>query len=179
MSVTINTMQRGRRHQATVDGRTVWLDSDTEEYSLKRFVEKYGFSGKWARSRGIKFRGKYYTADFELSVADKNGQYSLALVEVKQYRKNMTMGMAKRMYVIAHHFSTKHCYLYTYKSDRWYIVGKNGSIMPCAPPSPSDKKITDHYRPKYLITRRLHGRRYYQSFSDLVISFLFGYNTKR
>ncbi len=167
------TIRRGKRHELTIDGQTVWLDSLNEAIALQRFIDKYGFSDKWVRpTYGVKHAGKYYSPDFELAVNDYS-HTSRALIEVKQYRRDFTKNMVERMCAVASHYNTKHLFLYTVKNDKWYKVYKhNGMLQECSPPSPGTINLHDLFMPKRYLVRNWYGRRYYQGFSDGAFSLL-------
>lgn len=169
----MSTVRRGRRHQVTLDGQTVWLDSMNEEIALRRLIENHGFSGKWERPiYGIKQAGKYYSPDFEIAV-DDYGRTSLALVEVKQYKKDFTTGMLKRFRVAARHYRTDYLFLYVVSSDSWHrIPQRGGSPQRCNPPLPGRLPISTLFRPKSLVVRNWYGRRYRQSYSDIASSLI-------
>jgi hypothetical protein len=163
--------RKGNRHQLTLDGQTIWLDSMNEEIALRRFIEQYDFSGKWLRPRhGIKHAGKYYSPDFELSINDYD-RTSRALVEVKQYRRDFTMNIARRMRAVAGHYNTNYLFLYAVRKDEWYKLNRQtGEMLPCTPPQPGVLALTDLITPKRYLARNWYGRRYYQSFSDSAFS---------
>lgn len=160
-------VRRGRKHEVTIDGQTVWLDSLNEEIALKRFVQQYGFSGQWARPAiGIKHAGKYYTPDFELAINDY-GNTSRALVEVKEYRKNFTKNMAARMCAVASHYHTNCLLLYAVKTDKWYrVIPRSGVVRETTAPQPGKLPLADLFQPKRFETKNYYGRSYHQSWTD-------------
>ena len=165
--------RRGNRHELAIDGQFIWLDSLNEEIALRRFIDQYGFNGKWERPKhGVKHAGKSYTADFELAVNDY-GRTSRAIVEVKQYRKDFTTGMAERMRVLADHYRTDCLFLYVTKSDAWFkLMPRNGMVRPCTPPQPGEQYLTELSLPRRFLTRNYFGRKYYQSFGDKFLASL-------
>ncbi len=165
--------RRGNRHEFTIDGQTVWLDSLNEEIALRRFVDQYGFAGKWIRPRhGIRHAGKLYSPDFELAV-DENGNTSRALVEVKQYRRDFTKDIARRMSAVAGHYNTNRLYLYTVIKDEWFMLDVRTSLLnPCGPPSAGSLDISRLMVPGRYVSYNWYGRKYYRSFSDVTLSVL-------
>lgn len=163
--------RRGRKHQFEIDGQSVWLDSLTEQQALINLIDKHGFSGKWLRPRfGIKHAGKFYSPDFELAV-DDYGNTARALLEVKQYRKDFTKTMAERMCAVARHYHSKQLYLYAAKSGKWYKILSPKAIRECRPPLPGKLPLSELLQPKRMVVKNYHGRRYYQSLSDKLLSF--------
>jgi hypothetical protein len=163
--------RRGRQHEATIDGQTIWLDSLTEETALRRFIEGYDFGNKWLRPKyGIKHKDKYYSPDFELAVDDL-GNTARALVEVKQYRKNFTNDICDRMCAVAAHYNTQCLFLYAAVKDEWYQIDHfNSRIEPCEAPAPGKLNISDLRYPKRYLSSNWYGRHYYQSFSDAILT---------
>jgi len=165
-------IRRGYRHQFTIDSQTVWLDSKNEALALTRFIEQYGFSGKWARpTLGITHRGANYTPDFEL-VVNSFAMPQLALIEVKQNYRDFGATTARRMWRISRHYPTDLLYLYAVNSDKWFKVLQNGVMRQTTPPQPGDKLITDFPRQSGYTRRNYYGRRYHRSFGDLLFSFV-------
>ena len=165
------TTFRGRRHQLTIDNQTVWLDSLNEATALERFITTYGFSGKWERpEHGIKHAGKFYSPDFELAI-NHYGNTARALVEVKEYRKNFTKAMVERMCGVASHYATDSLFLYAVKTDKWYrIVQRGGLVRECPAPLPGTLQLSDMKSPSRFVTKNYYGRKYYQSYTDTVLS---------
>ncbi len=168
-------IRRGNRHQFTFDGQTVWLDSLTEERALRKIVEVYGFGGKWLRPKqGIMHHGRQYTPDFELSVADGE-RTSRAIVEVKQYRRDLPERTVGALIATAKHFSTKDIFLYTEKGDNWFRVNaRSGHVAPCPPPLPGKLDIKTMWRPRSFGVRNMYGRRYRRSLTDMFLSLIEG-----
>ncbi len=165
--------RRGHRHQVTIDGQTVWLDSKTEFKALEQFITKYNFSGQWLRPQlGIKHVGKTYTPDFELAV-DDFGRTARAIIEVKQYRKDLTKGIAKRMCITARHYHTKYIYLFTTEGKNWYKIISPNVIRKCSAPLPGKIPIAQLSKPKSLKTKNYYGRTYHQNLSDRIFSLIF------
>jgi hypothetical protein len=163
-------MRRGKRHQFTIDGQTVWLDSLNEQMALTRFIEEYGFSNKWKRpTHGIKHAGKFYTPDFELAIND-HGQTSRALVEVKEYQRNFTKDMATRMRAVASHYHTDYLLLYAVKTYKWYRV--KSIICETTPPQPGILSLAQLFQPKGFITTNHYGRKYQRSWLDVFLALL-------
>jgi hypothetical protein len=168
--------RRGNRHQITIDNQTVWLDSNNEEQALRQFINRYGFSGKWSRPiHGIKHVGRYYSPDFELAINDY-GNTARAVVEVKEYRRDLTKGIIERMRVVANHYHTDCLFLYAVKKDEWYrIIKKSGIVRPCTPPLPGLLAFAELATPRRFVTRNYYGRRYHQSLSDSILTILRGW----
>lgn len=167
-------MHKGRRHEVTLDGQTVWLDSMNEEIALRRFIEQYGFGGKWERPQyGIKHANRYYSPDFELAINDYSNT-SRALVEVKQYRRDFTKDMAGRMCAVAHHYHTDCLLLYAVKTDKWYrVIPGSGIVRDCTPPQPGALDLSELAQPARFVTTNYYGRKYYQSWIDTFTSMFF------
>lgn len=166
-------VRRGRRHEVMIEGKTIWLDSLNEYVALQRIIGEYNFVNRWHRPDvGIKQAGLYYTPDFELAI-DDNGNTARALVEVKQYRKELSIRTSYRMRVAAWHYRSDFIYLYAVKSDKWYKVGRrDGAVRQCSAPLPGKNEISRLWKPKRIIVRNSHGRRYYQSYVDIVLSII-------
>ncbi|TAH31657.1 hypothetical protein EYC59_06490 [Candidatus Saccharibacteria bacterium] len=167
------TIRRGRRHEITIDGQKVWLDSLNEAIALQRLIEQYGFSGKWERPAiGIKHSNKFYTPDFELAVADNNfDRTSRAILEVKQYRRECVKDTRERMCAIAKHYQTERIYLYAVKKDEWFrISSDDNSIASCEPPLPGVLNVSQLWKPMRFATTNYYGRQYYQGFFNSVFT---------
>lgn len=164
-------MRRGKRHEFSIDGQTVWLDSLNEAIALDRFVNQYGFSGKWDRPQfGVMHGGKQYTPDFELAVQD--GSFtSRAIVEVKEYKRDCLKATRQRMCTIARHYNTKHVFLYAVKKDEWFgIDADTTELIPCLAPLPGNTPVAQLYKPMRFKTTNYYGRTYYQSYMDSFLS---------
>lgn len=166
-------VRRGNRHPLSVDGQTIWLDSMTEEIALCRFIDQYGFAGKWERPQfGIKHLGKFYTPDFELAIEDGT-RTSRALVEVKQYKRDCVKNICERMRAVAGHYFTKDVFLYTASKDEWYQLNiRTGELELCSPPRPGRLNMVELAKPWHFKVSNFYGRRYRRSFWDVFFSLL-------
>lgn len=165
--------RRGHRHQFTIDGQAVWLDSLNESIALTRIIDTYGFTGRWLRPRyGVKHAHCMYTPDFELSVRYGNNSVR-ALVEIKEYKRDLTKSTIRRISVTSRHYLTDRLYLYAVKTDRWYeICKRSGGLTLCPAPHPGALPVERLFVPLRFVTRSYHGRKYYRSFGDVAGSIL-------
>ncbi|HEY4160741.1 MAG TPA: hypothetical protein VGM08_01640 [Candidatus Saccharimonadales bacterium] len=164
-------MRRGNRHKTEIDSQVAWLDSLNEEVALGRFIEQYGFSGKWERPViGIKHAHQFYTPDFELAIADGK-RTSRAIVEVKEYKRDCTKATRERMCAVAGHYPTRDLFVYAVKKDEWWRINAKSGLLETSPaPVSGNLNVSELVTPLRFITHNYYGRRYYQSFSDSLFS---------
>ncbi len=146
-----------------IDGRVVFTDSNMEAKIIRRLI-KHGFEGRWHRygfgtAVGI-FR---YTPDVHLSIRhdDMNRR---ALVEFKPYSASQFAKRDRlRMLAASKFFRDALCFLYVERTQQWYLIEVNGSLLKTNEPTPGFVPISELPRPRFMVPIfNRYGRIYWE-----------------
>jgi len=148
----------------TIDGQSVWVDSQTEARFLQ-YLESKGFSGRWRRTeKGISVGRDNYTPDVELSV-QFNGRTHRAIVEVKPTISAFNPYISRRMRGISKHYFSELFLLFVDDAHMWYRIDKRtGELTAFDEPTPGDIPIKRLYKPLIKQGPRIYSHSYVQRF---------------
>lgn len=139
---------RGNRHEITIDGRTLTVDSNQEE-ALLTWLEEDGFHDKWRQPEYGMQIGKWrYKPDAEISVRVADGVSTRAIVESKPTLGHLGEKQKFNMRKVAKFYHTDMILLYVHDIKKWYRVDiKTGALSECGVPVPGHLPIGKLYKP--------------------------------
>lgn len=148
----------------------IHTDSDMEA-AIITWLVGHGFAGKWRRMRyGLAYGWYRYTPDVELSILH-DSMNRRALVEFKAFSASeFTMDRRRAMLAVSRFYSDALCYLYIHKTDRWYLIERNGDLLATSLPTSSGIPIDNLPKPKLMIpVWNRYGRGYVTRPSTLLL----------
>lgn len=149
----------------------VFVDSNMEEVFIKKLV-KYGFSGRWRRSKfGIGTGFARYTPDVELSVLDRDGMNRHALVEFKSQSASEFKPLRRMaMRAVSKFYKDSICLLYVERTKTWFQVEPHGKLHKIDPPTPGVVSVGELSRPRFAVpVMNQYGRLYFVRPGHLIL----------
>lgn len=153
------------RHEATVGGKTFWVDSNLEERVLRE-LEANGFSGRWERpSKGTHAGGKNYTPDVYLMI-EYGGMSHRAILEIKPVLdgpRGFSDYISQRMRKAARVYYVDILLLYVDATRTYYQIDfKTGALTDFGFPVPAKIPIDKAYKPLTVPAKSVWSHRYEQ-----------------
>lgn len=143
--------QKAKPGYHIIEDKMIWTDSEMES-KIIHYLVRHGFSGKWRRMRrGLAFGLYRYTPDAELCVLH-DSMNRRALVEFKAFSASeFEKDRRRAMLAVSRFYSDAICFLYVLKTNKWYLVERNGELLPTTMPTPGGISIDDLPKPKSMI----------------------------
>ena len=80
------------------------------------------------------------------------------------------MGRRRAMLAVSRFYGDTVCYLYVRKTNRWYLIERNGDLLPMSLPTPGGGLIDDLPKPRLMIpVWNRYGRGYMTRPSTLLL----------
>lgn len=147
----------------------IHTDSTMESTIIQQLV-KGGFAGRWRRHRrGLAYGFSTYTPDVELCILH-DSMNRRALIEFKPFSATeFTMKRRRAMLAVAHFYYDALCLLYVHKTQQWYLIERDGSLLPTTQPTPGGVTIDQLPKPRFYIPIwNRYGRSYFTRPSTLI-----------